>query len=103
MVSPRWPMPSGWSGRLPSDLMRALSLRDDLFLLAHDDTGKLGIPQPHIGAGLAGATLIELLLARRVAVVDGRLDVLDLSPTGDDEIDATLAAIDANTAPCGPR
>jgi Golgi phosphoprotein 3 (GPP34) len=83
--------------------VHSLSLRDDLFLLAHDDGGRLAIPDAHIGAGLAGATLIELLLARRVAVIDGRLDVLDRSPTGDDEVDATLQAIDANTAPCGPR
>jgi hypothetical protein len=83
--------------------MRSLSLRDDLFLLAHDDAGKVAIPEAHVGAGLAGATLIELLLANRVAVGDGRLHVLDRSPTGDDEIDATVAAIEANTAPVGPR
>lgn len=80
-----------------------LSLRDDLFLLAHDDGGKLAVPEAHMGAGLAGATLIELLLSRRVEVVDGRLDVLDATATGDEEIDATLQAISANTAPCGPR
>jgi Golgi phosphoprotein 3 (GPP34) len=78
------------------------SLRDDLFLLAHDD-GKLVIPRANLGAGLAGATLIDLLQTKRVAVVDGRLDVLDPSPAGDDEMDATIDAIGANTAPCGPR
>jgi hypothetical protein len=83
--------------------MHALSLRDDLFLLAHDDVGKLVVAEANIGAGLAGATLIDLLLTSRVGVVDGRLDVLDGSPTGDDEADATLHAIQANTAPCGPR
>ena len=80
-----------------------LSLRDDLFLLAHDDAGKLIVSEPSIGAGLAGATLIDLLLSRRVAVVGGRLDVLDPAPTGDEETDATIEAIAANTAPCGPR
>jgi hypothetical protein len=99
----RWPVASTGGVRLPSRLMHSLSLRDDVFLLAHDDGGKLVIPETHIGAGLAGATLIELLLTRRVAVIDGRLDVLDASPTGDEEIDATLQVIDANTAPCGPR
>ena len=83
--------------------MRVLSLRDDLFLLAHDDAGRLIGSEAAIGAGLAGATLIDLLLSRRVAVVGGRLDVLDASPTGDDETDATVEAIDINTAPCGPR
>jgi hypothetical protein len=80
-----------------------LSLRDDLFLLAHDDAGRLIISEASIGAGLAGATLIDLLLSRRVAVVAGRLDVLDPAPTDDEETDATIEAIAANTAPHGPR
>lgn len=79
------------------------SLRGALFLLAHDDSGKPLIHEAALGAGLAGATLIDLLLDRRVAVSDGRLDVLDPAPTGDAEADATLEAIAANTAPCGPR
>jgi len=83
--------------------MRRMTLREDLFLLAHDETGKLLIPEANAGAGLAGATLIELLLERRVAVADGRLDVVDPTPTDDPEADATLEAIAANTAPCGPR
>ena len=96
-------MADGRGLQLPSRFMHSLSLRDDVFLLAHDDAGKLAVPEAHIGAGLAGATLIELLLNRRIAVLDGRLVVLDASSTGDEEIDATLQAIDANTAPCGPR
>lgn len=83
--------------------MRVLSLRDDLFLLAHDDAGRLLGGEPSVGAGLAGATLIDLLLSGRVAVVGGRLDVLDESPTGDEETDATIEAIAANDAPSGPR
>lgn len=83
--------------------MRARSLRDDVFLLAHDDGGRLIVTEPSIGAGLAGATLIDLLLNERVAVAHGRLDVVDPSGTGDPEADATLAAIAANTEPCGPR
>jgi hypothetical protein len=83
--------------------MDGLSLRDDLFLLAHDDTGKLVIQDASIGAGLAGATLIDLLQSGRVFVSGGRLTVVDTSSTGDDETDATIEAIAANTAPCGPR
>ena len=79
------------------------TLRTDVFLLAHDEAGRLLGSEASIGAGLAGATLIELLLANRVAVVDGRLDVIDSALTGDEEADATLEAIGANTAPCGPR
>jgi hypothetical protein len=83
--------------------MHVLSLRDDLFLLAHDDAGKLIIQEAGISAGLAGATLIDLLLNRRIAVIDGRLAVVDPSASGDEETDATIEAIAANTAPCGPR
>jgi Golgi phosphoprotein 3 (GPP34) len=82
--------------------MHVLSLRDDLFLLAHDDSGKLLVSEASIGAGLAGAVLIDLLLSRRVAVVDGSLAVLDPSPA-DEEATATMDAIAENTAPCGPR
>lgn len=80
-----------------------VSLRDDLFLLAHDDSGRLVIAETHIGVGLAGAVLIGLLLERRVEVREGRLTVVDGSPTGDADIDITVETIDANTEPCGPR
>lgn len=83
--------------------MHVLPLRDDLFLLAHDDAGKPVIPETSIAAGLAGATLVDLLLSRRIRVVDRRLHLVDPTPTGDDEADATLDAIASNTAPCGPR
>ncbi len=80
-----------------------MTMREELFLLAHDDGGKLLIPEANLGAGLAGATLIGLLLERRVRVGEGRLEVVEPSSTGDAESDATLEAIAANTAPCGPR
>jgi hypothetical protein len=83
--------------------MRGGSLRDAIFLLAHDEDGRLIITEPAISAGLAGATLIDLLLGRRVAVVGGRLDVIDSAVTGDPEADAALAAIAADTGPTGPR
>src|SRR5262245_41887746 len=83
--------------------MHALSLRDEVFLLAHDDRGKPIIGDAALAAGLAGATLIDLLLSNRVAVLDGRLDVINPAATGDPETDATLAVIAANTAPSGPR
>jgi hypothetical protein len=83
--------------------MRVGSLRDDVFLLSHEDDGRLTIAEPAASAGLAGAMLIELLLDRRVAVVDGRLDVIDSAVTGDASLDATLEAIAGNDAPTGPR
>lgn len=83
--------------------MRAGSLRDDVFLLAHDDDGRLLVSEPVISSGLAGAILVDLLLSGRVAVVDGRLDVVDSAITGDPEADATLEAIAADTSATGPR
>jgi hypothetical protein len=83
--------------------MRRMTLREDLFLLAHDDGGRLLVPEANLGAGLAGATLIGLLLEGRVGVGEKSLEVLDPKPSGDAESDATVAAISANTAPCGPR
>jgi len=79
------------------------SVRDELFLLAHDDDGRLIGPEPGISAGLAGAMLIDLLLTGRIAVVGGRLAVVDSAATGDAEADATLVAIAENTEPTGPR
>lgn len=83
--------------------MRAGSLRDDVFLLAHDDDGRLTISEPVLNAGLAGAILVDLLLGNRVAVVEGRLDVIDSAITGDPDADATLEAIASDTGPTGPR
>jgi hypothetical protein len=83
--------------------MPVASLRDEIFLLAHDDDGRLIISEPVISAGLAGAILLDLLLGGRVAVVEGRLDVIDSATTGDAETDATLEAIAANDGPTGPR
>jgi hypothetical protein len=78
-------------------------LRDDVFLLAHDDDGRLLIAEPVVSAGLAGAMLIDLLVTDRVAVMEGRLRVVDPTPTGDAELDATLEAVAATTEPTGPR
>ncbi len=83
--------------------MRVGSLRDDVFLLAHDDDGRLIVSEPVISAGLAGATLVDLLLSRRVAVVGGRLDVIDSATTGDADADATLGVIADDTGQTGPR
>jgi hypothetical protein len=83
--------------------MPGLSVRDELFLLAHDARGKPLTSELRLSAGLAGATLIDLLVTGRIAVIDGRLDVVDPTGTGDPETDSTLEVIAANTAPAGPR
>lgn len=45
-----------------------LPVRDELYLLAHNDSGKPLISLPLLGLGLAAALLIELTLARLVDV-----------------------------------
>ena len=79
-------------------------IRDDLFLLAHDDAGRLVVAEASLEAGLAGATLIDLLLSGQIAVLGGRLQVIDPVPgpaTPKQMPQSTRLA--ANTDPCGPR
>ncbi|MEV4201343.1 GOLPH3/VPS74 family protein [Micromonospora globbae] len=56
-----------------------LPLRDELFLLGHDDdTGQLHIHRQSLAIGLAGAVLIDLFLAGRIL-----LDPTDDRPAGE--------------------
>ncbi|MEU7925147.1 GPP34 family phosphoprotein [Micromonospora sp. NPDC049107] len=53
---------------MPASIPR-LPLRDELFLLGHDDdTGHLHVHRQALALGLAGAVLIDLYLAGRVAL-----------------------------------
>lgn len=83
-------------------MAQGLSLRDALFLLAHDD-GRPLIFIERIDAGLAAATLIEALQCGRVAVEGDRLVVAAAGPTGDPDTGALVEAIAGSTEPCGPR
>ncbi|WP_088976771.1 GOLPH3/VPS74 family protein [Micromonospora coxensis] len=76
--------------------MAALTLADELVLLAHDDAGTNRLGRPHLDHGLAGAVLLELALAHRVEVVDGRLVVVDPTPVGHPLLDDTLATLAAD-------
>jgi len=69
-----------------------LPIADDLFLTAHDSVkGKSLLTPATLGLGLAGALLAELILWRRVDVVDGKILIIDDRPTGDP---ATTAVLD---------
>ncbi|WP_374538014.1 GOLPH3/VPS74 family protein [Micromonospora aurantiaca (nom. illeg.)] len=79
-----------------------LPLRDELFLLGHDDdTGSLHIHRHALALGLAGAVLIDLFLAGRITLDpnDDRpagerwLRLHTDQPVGDLIADAALAAI----------
>ncbi|MEW9548170.1 GPP34 family phosphoprotein [Nonomuraea sp. NPDC050783] len=53
--------------------MDSLPLYQDLYLLAHDQSGKLLVHPSSMALGLAGAALLELALDGRVAVARGRV------------------------------
>jgi hypothetical protein len=68
-----------------------LPLADDLFLTAHDTVkGKSLLTPATLGLGLAGALLGELVLWRRLDVVDGKIAIIDDRPTGDPAATAVL-------------
>ncbi|WP_405103060.1 GPP34 family phosphoprotein [Micromonospora sp. NBC_01412] len=80
-----------------------LPLRDELFLLGHnDDTGRLHVHRRALALGLAGAVLIDLFLAGRVTldpndatrpVPDQRLRLHSDRPVGDLIADAAIASL----------
>ncbi|MGN9841205.1 GOLPH3/VPS74 family protein [Nonomuraea sp. H19] len=77
--------------------MNRLPLHQDLFLIAHDQSGKSLIHQSSMALGLATAVLLELALDGRVAVARGQVavsgHVAPGSGTGDAIADGLLALI----------
>jgi hypothetical protein len=71
------------------------SLSEELLLLALDDEkGTVGInASATLDTALAGLQLMDLVLARRLTLEDGRLVVTDPSPTGDPVLDLALSRI----------
>lgn len=68
-----------------------LPLADDLFLTAHDTVkGKSLLSPATLGLGLSAALIAELVLWRRLDLVDGKLTVIDDRPTGDPANTAVL-------------
>jgi hypothetical protein len=51
------------------------------------------------GVALMGAELVRLAADGRIDIVKGRINVLDATPTGDAEADATLAGLAAQQTP----
>ncbi|MFE9956228.1 GPP34 family phosphoprotein [Micromonospora sp. NPDC005299] len=82
--------------------MNRLLLTDELVLLAHDDAGTNRLGRPHLDYGVAGAVLLELALAGRVEVTDGRLAVTNPAPTGVPLLDHALATV-AGDRPRKPK
>lgn len=72
-----------------------VTLVDEIVLLAYDDTtgrSRAG----YLEFGMAGAVVLELALAERVDVAEGRVRVADRSPVGDRLLDGSLAALAAD-------
>jgi hypothetical protein len=69
-----------------------LPLADDVFLTAHDTVkGKCLLSPATLGLGLSAALIAELVLWRRLDLMDGKLTVIDDRPTADP---ATTAVLD---------
>ncbi|SDD55520.1 GOLPH3/VPS74 family protein [Glycomyces harbinensis] len=72
-----------------------VTLVDELVLLAYDDrTGRSRAG--YLEFGMAGAVVLELALAERVEVADGRVRVSDRAPVGERVLDEALAALAAD-------
>lgn len=71
------------------------TLPEELLLIAYDQVTGRAKPGGAIelDCGVAGAVLLELSLAGRIDVVDGKVSVLDPAPIGDPESDAVLERI----------
>jgi hypothetical protein len=83
--------------------MTAITLADELALLAYDDAGVNRMSSPGFGYALAGALLVELALAGRVVVEDGRVRVVDRGRTGHVLVDDALARIAEQERPRKPK
>ncbi|MFD7448811.1 GPP34 family phosphoprotein [Kitasatospora sp. NPDC059827] len=71
-----------------------VTLAEELVLLSLDD--RTGAPKESVNTAwaAAGGLLAELVLAGRVDVADGRLAVVDRTPTGDSLLDGRLERLD---------
>lgn len=72
-----------------------LTLAEQVLLLSYDDmSGKPTVPRGNIDYAVAGALMLELSLAGRLAVsADGHLRCVDPTPLGDTLLDPILAMI----------
>jgi hypothetical protein len=74
-------------------------LAQELVLLGLDDAGRVRASNPQFDFALAGAVLLDLTMAGRIGVQDGRLVVTDPQPLGDAVHDEALVAIGGRRGP----
>ncbi|MFP8961108.1 GOLPH3/VPS74 family protein [Streptomyces nanhaiensis] len=70
-----------------------VTLGEEIMLLSLDDVSGATRDWSSTGWGVAGGILLDLVLAGRVAVRDGRLEVADRTPTGVPPLDGRLERI----------
>ena len=76
--------------------MTGLSFSEEILLLLHDErSGDIapGLAPEALHVALAGAVLMDLVLANRIDTAPERLFVVDETPLDDDLLDPTLASI----------
>lgn len=70
-----------------------MNLAEEFALLAYRDDGASQIDGTRLDNGLAGALLLDLVLAGRIDIEDKKVTVHDATPPGDPLLDRTLARI----------
>ncbi|MFE9725454.1 GPP34 family phosphoprotein [Streptomyces sp. NPDC005794] len=73
----------------------SVTLGEEIMLLSLDDESGAAKDRQAAGWAVAGGILLELALAGRLSVGDGRLSVTDRTPTGVALLDERLGLIDA--------
>ncbi|MFF8290968.1 GPP34 family phosphoprotein [Streptomyces sp. NPDC016309] len=71
-----------------------VTLGEEITLLSLDDESGAARERSSAGWAVAGGILLELAMAGRIAVSEGRLEVTDPTPTGNALLDGRLAALD---------
>jgi hypothetical protein len=80
-----------------------VTLAEDLYLLADDGaTGRPVIDRTHLELGLGGALLLDLVMAGRVALVDGHVAIVDDAPTSEPLLDSAMAEVARQGRTRGP-
>src|SRR4051794_3792158 len=81
----------------------AMRLADELLLLAYSEKGTSQLSQYAVDLGLGGAVLLELALAERFDVRDGKIVVVDPGPLGDPVLDDALIRVASDKKARSPR
>ncbi|RST11664.1 GPP34 family phosphoprotein [Streptomyces sp. WAC05374] len=71
-----------------------VTLAEDIALLSLDDESGAAKERQSAGWAVAGGILLELAMAGRVTVADGRLEVTDTTPTGTALLDGRLERLE---------